>query len=160
LKKTLVVTALVAGTLDISYAIGYSYFHSGVSPQRLLQSVAAGAIGRDAAFAGGAVTAAAGLGFHYFIAFTITALFFLAASWRPALVRHPALTGPLYGIAVYVVMNWAVIPLSKIGPRPFPATLTLVTGLLVHMFCIGLPIALGARAAIRASERIAVRRWM
>ena len=159
MKKTLVLTALIVGTLDISYAILFSYFHSGVSPQRLLQSVASGAYGRDAAFAGGVRTAAAGLGFHYFIAFTITAIFFLAARALPALVRRPALTGPLYGIGVYLVMNWVVIPLSKIGPRPFPPpiTLALFTGILVHMFFIGFPIALGARRARIEAERWTVR---
>ena len=145
--KIYVATALIAGTFDISYAIAYSYFHSGVSPERLLQSVAAGAFGRDAAFAGGATTAAAGLAFHYFIAFTITAIFFAAAARLRFLTRRPALAGPLYGIGVYLVMNYVVIPLSRIGPRPTPPMLTLVTGLLVHMFLIGLPIALGARRA-------------
>ena len=158
MKKTLVWTALIVGTLDISYAILFSYFHSGVSPERLLQSVASGAFGRDA-FAGGVRTAAAGLGFHFFIAFTITAIFFLAASALPALVRRPAITGPLYGIGVYLVMNWVVIPLSKIGPRPFPPPLTLAlfTGILVHMFFIGLPIAIGARRARIEAERWTVR---
>lgn len=141
-------TALIVGALDITYAILFSYFRSGTSPARLLQSVAAGWFGRDAAFAGGAATAAAGLGFHFFIAFTITAIFFLAASRVPALIRQPAIAGPVYGIGVYLVMNWVVIPLSRIAVRPRPATVVLVSGLLVHMFVIGLPIALGARRAL------------
>jgi len=141
-------TALIVGALDITYAILFSYFRSGTSPARLLQSVAAGWFGRDAAFAGGAATAAAGLGFHFFIAFTITAIFFLAASRVPALIRQPAIAGPLYGIGVYLVMNWVVIPLSRIAVRPRPAAVVLVSGLLVHMFVIGLPIALGARRAL------------
>ena len=91
--RTFVATALIAGTFDITYAITFSYFRSGVSPERLLQSVAAGAFGRDAAFAGGAATAAAGLGFHYVIAFTITAIFFAAAARLPWLTRRPVLLG-------------------------------------------------------------------
>lgn len=139
-------TALIVGACDITYAILFSYFRSGTSPQRLLQGVASGWFGR-AAFDGGWATAAAGLGFHFFIAFTITAIFFLAAKSLPALTRQPLLTGPLYGIGVYCVMNYVVIPLSKIGPRPFPPLVVFVSGLLVHMFVIGLPIALGARRA-------------
>lgn len=146
---TMILTWLLVGTADITYAIGYSYWRSGTSPQRLLQSVAAGAVGRDAAFAGGAPTALMGLGFHYFIALTITVIFFLAASRIRSLVRYPVLIGSLYGIGVYLVMNFVVIPLSKIGPRPLPATLTIVTGVLVHMFVIGAPIALGARRSYR-----------
>jgi hypothetical protein len=148
MKKTLVATALLVGTLDITYAIGFSYFRSGTSPQRLLQSVAAGALGRDAAFSGGAATAAAGLGFHFLIAFTITAIFFVAASRLRWLIRHPAMWGPIYGIGVYLVMNFVVIPLSRIGPRPLGAPVVVVTSLLVHMFVIGAPIAFGARRAL------------
>ncbi len=142
-------TALIAGTFDITYAITFSYWRSGVSPERLLQSVAAGWFGRDAAFAGGGATAAAGLGFHYFIAFTITAIFFVAAANLRWLTSRPVLAGAIYGIGVYVVMNWVVIPLSRIGPRPFPPASVFVTGILVHMFLIGTPIALGARRAMR-----------
>jgi hypothetical protein len=140
----LIATALVAGTLDIIYAIAFSYFRSGTSPVRLLQSVAYGALGR-AAYSGGAGTAALGLGFHFLIAFTITAIFFAAASHYPWLTRRPLITGSLFGIVVYLVMNFVVIPLSRIGPRPLPAVIVIVTGVLVHMFLVGVPIAWGAR---------------
>jgi hypothetical protein len=145
MKRIYLATALIVGTLDITYAILFSYFRSGTAPERLLQSVAAGWFGREAAFSGGATTAAAGLGFHFLIAFTITAIFFAAASRLRGLTRAPYITGPLYGIAVYLVMNFVVIPLSQIGARPHPATVVLVSGVLVHMFLIGTPIALGAR---------------
>src|SRR3954469_16830967 len=144
------VTALIVGVCDITYAIVFSYFRSGTTPQRLLQGVASGWFGR-AAFDGGWATAAAGLGFHFFIAFTITAIFFIAARRLPALTRQPLLTGPVYGIGVYCVMNYVVIPLSQIGPRPFPPMAVFVSGLLVHMFVIGLPIAIGARRWTRSS---------
>lgn len=141
---TLVATALIAGTLDIVYAIAFSYFRSGTSPLRLLQSVAYGALGREA-YSGGVATAALGLGFHFLIAFTITAIFFVAASQYPSLTRRPLITGSLFGIVVYLVMNFVVLPLSRIGPRPLPAAIVMVTGVLVHMFLIGVPIAWGAR---------------
>jgi len=144
-------TALIVGILDITYAITFSYFRSGTSPQRLLQSVASGWFGR-AAFDGGWGTAAAGLGFHFFIAFTITAIFFLAAKRLPWLTRNVLVTGPIYGIGVYCVMNYVVIPLSQIGPRPFPPMPIFVSGMLVHMFVIGLPIAVGARRWVKASD--------
>ena len=145
---TLVATAVIAGTLDIVYAIAFSYFRSGTSPLRLLQSVAYGALGREA-YNGGAATAALGLGFHFLIAFTITAIFFAAASYYPSLTRRPLITGSLFGIGVYLVMNFVVLPLSRIGPRPMPAAIVIVTGVLVHMFLIGVPIAWGARRAFR-----------
>ena len=142
--RIFVATALIAGTLDIIYAIAFSYFRSGTPPSRLLQSVAYGALGRDA-YSGGAGTAALGLGFHFLIAFVITAIFFAVAAHYPYLTRRPVITGSLFGIVVYLVMNFVVIPLSRIGPRPLPAAIVMVTGVLVHMFLIGVPIAWGAR---------------
>ena len=145
--RWLTIGALVAGTLDILYAIGFSYARSGVAPSRILKSVAAGAFG-GAAFEGGAGMAAAGLGFHFLNAFLITAAFFLVASRLPGLRRRPVPIGALYGLFVYGVMNYVVIPLSAIGPRPLPPTAIWVTGVLVHMFLIGVPIALAARQAL------------
>jgi hypothetical protein len=142
----LLVGAFVAGTLDILYAIGFSYFRSGVSPARVLRYVASGALGSEA-LKGGAGTAALGLGFHFLIAFLATAVFFGAAAMVPKLVERPVVTGALYGIVVYVVMNYVVVPLSRIGPRPAPPAIVWTTGVLVHMFLIGVPIALAARRA-------------
>jgi hypothetical protein len=146
--RTLVATALVAGTLDIVYAITFSYFRNGTAPARVLQSVASGALGREA-YSGGTAAAAMGLGFHFLIAFIITAIFFAAAARVRSLTRHPLITGAAFGIAVYLVMNFVVIPLSRIGPRPLPAASVIATGVLVHVFLIGVPIAWGARRAFR-----------
>jgi hypothetical protein len=44
-------------------------------------------------------------------------------------------------------MNYVVVPLSRIGPRPTPPTPVWTTGVLVHMFLIGTPIVLAARRA-------------
>ena len=141
-------TILMVGILDIVYAISFSYFRSGTSPQRLLQGVASGALGR-AAFDGGWRTAAMGLGFHFLIVIVITLLYFAAASRVRALIRHPVALGSLYGIVIYIVMNYVVIPMSQIGVRPRPPLPVMVTGILVHMFVIGTLIALGARRAYR-----------
>jgi hypothetical protein len=146
--SALVVSALTAGVLDIVYAFVFAYFRSGTPPSRILQAVASGALGRDA-YAGGTATAAIGLGFHFLTAFIITAVFFFAAARMPALTRRPVMTGAIYGIGVYLVMNFVVIPLSRIGSRPMPATIAVVLGVLVHMFLVGVPIASGARRAFR-----------
>jgi len=139
-------SALAAGTFDICYATGFSYLRTGVPPARVLHFVASGALGPDA-YNGGVATAAAGLGLHYLIALIFTAFFFAAARTAPSLVRWPIVSGVLYGLGIYLVMNFVVIPLSRIGPRPMGATIVVVTGVLVHMFLIGTPIALGAQRA-------------
>jgi hypothetical protein len=140
------VSWLVAGTFDICYATGFSYVRSGVPPSRVLHFVASGALGPDA-FTGGAPTAALGLAFHYLIALIFTVAFFAVARVQPWLIRRPVVSGVVYGLGIYLVMNFVVIPFSRIGPRPLPAAIVTITGLLVHMFLIGTPIALGARRA-------------
>ncbi|HEY7289480.1 MAG TPA: hypothetical protein VH583_06545 [Vicinamibacterales bacterium] len=142
----LCVAVLVAATCDISYATGFSYLRSGVPPSRILQSVASGVLGRDA-FQGGAPAAALGLVLHYVNAFLIAAIFFFAASRVPSIVRNPIVTGPIYGLIVYLVMNFVVIPMSRIGVVPHPPLIIRATEIPVHMFLIGLPIAVAARNA-------------
>lgn len=144
--KWLILGAVVAGTFDITYAIVFSSFRSGVTPSRILQSVATGLLGR-AAYNGGSRTAALGLALHFLNAFIITTIFFLATRIRPALVSTPIRTGVAYGLVVYLVMNYVVIPLSAIGAIQYPAMITWTTGILVHMFLIGVPIALAASNA-------------
>jgi uncharacterized membrane protein YagU involved in acid resistance len=136
---------LVAGAIDITYACAFSYARRGTPPARILQSVASGALGASA-FEGGATTAALGLLFHFLIAFAWAAAYYAASRRLGVLARLPYLCGVVYGLLIYCFMNYVVIPLSA---APFkgtpPATATLVTGLLVHMLGIGLPIALAVR---------------
>jgi hypothetical protein len=144
----LCIGALVAGTFDISYATSFSYLRSGVPPGRVLRYVASGLLGASA-FNGGTPIAILGLGLHFLIAFIVTAIFFGAASLLPSLTRRPLVIGALYGLVVYIVMNYVVLPLSRIGPRPTPPAAVWVSGVLVHMFLIGVPIALAARRAFQ-----------
>ena len=148
--KWLLVGASVAGAIDITYAIVFSYLRRGTSPERLLQFVASGALG-SAAFEGGTTTAALGLGFHFLNALIITAIFFAIVVRIPDLLHRPVLTGMAWGVVVYVVMTFIVVPLSRIGPRPIPKPDAMISGLLIHMFGIGTPMVLAARRAFRGS---------
>jgi uncharacterized membrane protein YagU involved in acid resistance len=99
--------------------------------------VASGALGRTA-YTGGLTTAALGLGLHFFIAFSVFTLYYGASGRLPALVRHALVLGPLYGVAVYFVMQFVVFPLSAIGPvlHRLPG---MVDGIVTHIICVGLP---------------------
>ena len=139
---------LIAGVLDIADAL---IFHGlrGVAPSRVLQAIASGLLGRDA-FGGGPATAALGLGLHFFIALTAASVYVLASLRMPLLLRRPVRCGAAYGLVVYAVMQWVVLPLSAFRPGP-PVLAGIDWGrvnlLLAHVFCVGLPIALGARWA-------------
>jgi hypothetical protein len=140
--KAIALACLIAGTLDLSDALIF-YALRGVSPIRILQGIAVGILGRDA-FAQGTHSTLIGLLLHYFIATTVATIY-IVASRRLPLSRHPFLWGGLYGIAVYIIMNYAVIPLSRIGPRPTPPFVPLINGVAAIVFCIGVVTALIAR---------------
>jgi uncharacterized membrane protein YagU involved in acid resistance len=144
--SSILLGGLIAGAFDITYAVVFSYLRRGVPPSRVLQSVASGLLG-PAAYDGGAPTAALGLALHFFIALVAATVYVLASRYLPVLVRRPVLAGSVYGIGVYAFMNLVVIPLSRVPPRTSFPLITLATGLLVHMFLIGVPIAFAARRA-------------
>jgi hypothetical protein len=135
---------LVVGSLDIAYAIIFSAFR-GFGPIRILQSVAAGLLGKSS-FQGGLPTAALGLALHYFIAFTIVIVYWFLSRFLPVLAKHPVVCGAIYGLGVYFFMNYVVIPLSAAN-RPRFFLLLFICNLLVHAFLIGVPAALFARKA-------------
>jgi len=138
---------LVAGTLDIVYACVFWALKAEVPVQRILQSVAAGLLGQ-ASFQGGAPTAALGLGLHYFIATSMSVAYYLVARRIALLWQRPVLCGVGYGLLLYLIMNYIVVPLSAAGPASKdPLWITL--SVLVHAFLIGLPIALFAGRARR-----------
>jgi hypothetical protein len=118
-----------------------------VGPVRVLHFVASGLIGA-AAFNGGAKTAILGLALHFLIATVATVVFYVASRKLLFLIEHPINFGLLYGIAVYLFMNFVILPLSAVARRPMTLS-GFIIGILTIMFCIGLPIALIVRRSSR-----------
>jgi len=140
----------IAGALDITFACTYYGWMRGRSAVAVLHSVASGLLGEKAS-EGGAATALLGLFLHFVIAFGAATVFYLASRKLTFLLRHPVVSGLIFGVGVYFFMNLVVLPLSA-----YPRTVTfplrgLITGLLVHMFLIGLPISLSVRRFSRLS---------
>jgi hypothetical protein len=138
---------LIAGTLDISAAFLAAWLRAGVGPVRVLHFVASGLIGA-VAFNGGAKTAILGLALHFLIATAATIVFYVASRKLLSLIEHPINFGLLYGIAVYLFMNFVILPLSAVARRPMTLS-GFIIGILTIMFCIGLPIALIVRRSSR-----------
>jgi len=130
------------GVLDITAAfVVYGFF--GAKPVPLLQGIASGLMGPKA-FQGGLATALLGLLCHFVIAFGAAAVYFVASRTIPMLVQHAVVSGVFYGVAVYFFMNRMVVPLSAAAKRPFSLKLMIV-GVVIHIFCVGLPISLSVR---------------
>jgi uncharacterized membrane protein YagU involved in acid resistance len=134
-----IVTAwLVVGTLDLTSATIQTLVMGG-NPMRMLQYISSGIAGQDA-FAGGIKYSLLGVFIHYCIAFTWTLLFFLLYPNIKGLSNHKLLTGIVYGLIVWLVMNRVVVPLSKIPARPFNLKNALI-GLGILIIAIGIPLS-------------------
>jgi phosphotransferase system glucose/maltose/N-acetylglucosamine-specific IIC component len=133
---------LIAGTLDITAAVVNSGLR-GVSPMRVLQSVASGLLGPNS-YKSGYRAAALGLVIHLFIAFVACLVFYTLSRKLEFLVRRAVVCGVLYGVAVYLVMYGIVLRVTFHRSFFYPLSAVIIA-VLIHMFCVGLPISLVVR---------------
>ncbi|HWC20487.1 MAG TPA: hypothetical protein VG498_25950 [Terriglobales bacterium] len=133
---------LMCGVFDIVYA--FLFFGAfGARPLRILQSISSGLLGR-AAFDGGFKTAILGLFLHFVISFGAATVYYVASRKLDFMIRNAVRSGLAYGVAVYLFMNYVVIPLSAVRKQPFNGKM-FVINLVEHMLLVGLPIALATR---------------
>jgi len=130
---------LIAGILDLTGACAVAWIRAGVTPVRVFHSIASGIYG-SAAFTGGAKIAALGVVLHFIIATTWAAAYYVASRRITFLINQPIIAGILYGVVVYLFMNFVVLPLSAVTRRPVPLSGRII-GMLIIIFCVGLPIA-------------------
>jgi hypothetical protein len=144
--QTIFLSGLVAGTLDITWAIVQTLI-AGRSPMAMLRFIAGGLLGADA-LKGGVGTSMLGLGLHFVIAFGAAAVFYTLSRKISFLVQRPVLAGLLYGVVVWLVMNLVVLPLSSwhitlLPQKNWPAAVKSASiALAALVTCVGLPIAL------------------
>ena len=147
LLKTIAWVGLLAGSLDISSAFVQAYFARGTSPVIVLQYIASAAVGK-AAFTGGWEMPLLGLLFHFIIAYSFTALFFIVYPNIKFFSKNIVLTAIIYGIFIYVIMNMVVLRFTKLPPIAFHLDKALIaTAILI--VAIGLPVAYFARKFYR-----------
>jgi hypothetical protein len=132
--------ALLAGVVDIFAASAINRANPGV----ILQAIASGVLGKIS-FQGGAQTMVLGLILQLAMSLVIAAIYGGASLRLPALVRRPILFGALYGVGVFVVMTFIVVPLSAAPMAkhlPSPAHLAMD---LPAMILFGLIVALSPK---------------
>lgn len=153
--ETIIFGGLAIGILDFLDASIFFPLYYGISFIDVWHGPASGFIGREASRGGGTNTALLGIFAHFLVAFGIATVYFLLSRFIPFLVKHPVLSGVLYGIAAHFVMQYVVIPLSAIGTVPnWPPIGSLMNSLLGHALLVGLPVALiAAWSAKKTSTR-------
>jgi hypothetical protein len=148
-RGIVVCAALLAAALDLTFAFVF-YSFQGATPARILRGIAAGLIGRDQALAGGSWVLLLGGALHFLIAGCAAALYYLAARHWPAMMRRWALSGAAFGVAMYLVMHFVVIPLSRLTFH-LPSLPNVIGELFSHIFLFGMVIAYGVSRAGRRS---------
>jgi uncharacterized membrane protein YagU involved in acid resistance len=150
--RAILAGGLLGGFFDITFACVASALLRGATPIRVGQSVASGLLGREAALAGGVATGVLGLVLHFVMTLIMAAVYYAVASRVPLLVKRAVPCGIAYGLGIYLVMNYVVLPLSAIGRAGGGGPLyVVIPEKLVHMFGVGLTIALFTRRALRNS---------
>ena len=139
--RAILAAALVVGVLDISSAF-VIWWQRGVGTRRGLQGIAVALLGANS-YDGGLVTAGLGLALHFFVAFVVVTVFYLASRRIGFLTLHPVVSGVLYGIGIYIVMYWFVLPMAFPTFRHRMGNELLAVA--IHISLIGLPCALIVR---------------
>jgi glucan phosphoethanolaminetransferase (alkaline phosphatase superfamily) len=149
LKPILCAGALV-GALDITAACINARIAYGFPPMHVLQSVAGGLLGRGS-YNGGLATAALGLAMQFTMALIVVTVFYALSRWvfpLPRKLSGVVAVGLLYGLAVFAVNNFGTAPfLSWVRSLYLhtPVVFKPPMGwwqLVIHLFCVGLPVAL------------------
>jgi hypothetical protein len=128
----------VAGSLDVLAAALINW----LNPLIIMRAIASGLLGRTA-FQGGLPVAALGLLLQWAMSLLIAAIFVFAAGRMSWLSRRWITAGLLYGVVVFVVMEYVVVPLSA-AAKPHFTALSFVENLLA-MLLFGLIVAFFAR---------------
>lgn len=135
--KSAVLAGLVAGTIDIGCACAIN----GVGPVPILRFIASGLLG--APLPHEPWVYCVGMLLQWLMAIIIAAIFMFAATRIPALLRNWLAAGIAYGVVVYFVMTFVVVPLSR--ARSGHVTMRSFVLNLLAMLLFGLIVAYAAQ---------------
>jgi len=139
--ETILTAWFIAGCLDLLAAIlVYSVAIQKTTDTKLLQGIGKAAFGSNT-FDSEISLALSGVLVHFFIAFCFSIFFFFIFPYVSFLKKQRIISGLLYGIFVWCVMNLAVLPLLRIANIPTKWD-SIARGAVILMLCIGLPVSL------------------
>lgn len=151
--ETIVYGGLAIGVLDFLDASIFFPLYYGITFQQVWWGPASGILGRDGARAGGWSTALLGIFLHFIVATCIATVYYVFSRNIPFLIRHPVVSGLVFGVTANYVMQCIVLPLSArassptaVFSEPVGSMLNSVIG---HAFLVGLPVALIAAWSAR-----------
>lgn len=152
--KPIALATLVAGTLDILFAVILTLYF-GREPDNMLRYVASGPF--PSATEWETPGALLGLFVHFTLMAIMATIYVLFARRFPDMIASPLKWGLIFGLVTYVAMNWIVVPLRFDAPLP-PKPLSIATQLFAHIVLVGLPIAwITARTLVQPASGAAAK---
>jgi hypothetical protein len=150
----ILITAFVVAVIDGADAVIYTIIR-GSPGERVFQFIASVVLGKES-YNMAPWSTVLGILMHCSIALILTAVYFALAGPIAKVTRNWLLSGSLYGLATWVVINQFLFVLIgiKSSYTALPAWPGLLNGVLAHIFLVGIPIAFGA-ARLRAERRTA-----
>ncbi len=139
--KPIAVATIACGTLDILWAVILTLWR-GREPAAMLRFVASGPFPH--AIEWGAAGSVLGLIVHFTLMAIMVAAFVFAARNYPVVLDRPVLSGLVFGLVTYVVMNLIVVPFRFPAAWP-PTPFSIGTQLFSHLFLVALPTILITR---------------
>jgi hypothetical protein len=147
------------GILDFLDASIFFPLYYGISFIDVWHGPASGILGREASRAGGLNTALLGIFLHFCVAFSIATVYYLFSRSIPFLIKHPVVSGLVFGVIANYVMQCVVLPLSArrssptgVFSEPIGSMLNSIIG---HALLVGLPVALIAAWSARRNRTLA-----
>jgi len=137
----------IAGTIDI----GAAALINAVSIEVILKAIASGVLGK-ASFERGIQAETLGLFLQWGMSILIAAIYVITARRIGVLRRRWVAAGLIYGVAIFFVMNYVVVPLSAIGRIPHFTAARFIENLLA-MLLFGLIVAFFARTAPKGEQQ-------
>jgi hypothetical protein len=151
--ETIFYGGLAIGVLDFLDASIFFPLYYGITFQQVWWGPASGILGREAARAGGWNTAILGIFLHFVVATCIATVYYLFSRNIPFLIRHPVVSGIIFGVIANYVMQCVVLPLSARASSPtavFSEPIgSMLNSIIGHALLVGLPVALIAAWSAR-----------
>jgi hypothetical protein len=142
-KKKLIITilwsGLLVGTLDILIACVNFYIQTNNNPRRIFLYIASSVFGKEA-YAGESMMIVWGFLFHFTIAYSFTVCLFLI---YPRIFKglNKIVAGILYGTFIWMVMNFLILPMTKVSLAKQFNPVQSITGMLILIIAVGIPLA-------------------
>lgn len=149
--KTVFLAALLVGSLDIIAALVNFYSKTGRDPVIVLKYIARAVVGKEA-YSGGNAMAVLGLLLHFLVAFIWTFFFFFIYPKLKLSSVNRILVGIVYGILIWIIMNYVILPMTKVPGGPFSLKQAAVDTLIL-IGAIGLPLSFIAHKYYKVKKK-------